>query len=72
MGAVLVEVLAGFRRVRGFLLLVLILVSVGVAIAAAPGSAPYCVDSPLYESPHCYATAAEAAKDHGDLVSPQP
>jgi hypothetical protein len=71
MEAVLVEALAVFRRVRGFLLLVLILVSVGVAIAAAgPGSAPYCVDSPLYESPHCYATAAEAAEDHGDLVSP--
>lgn len=60
------------KRVARFLLLVLTLVSVGLATGAVNGapSVPYCVDGPLYAQPHCYATAAEAAQDHGESTYP--
>lgn len=60
------------KRVARFLLLLLTLVSVGLATGAANNapSVPYCVASPLYAQPHCYATAAEAAQDHGESIAP--
>lgn len=59
------------KRAAKFLLVLVALVSVGLATGGAVDrSVPYCVSSPLYAQPHCYATATDAAQDHGDSIAP--